>query len=272
MDLINMNLYTRDFLQGLTNEEEKTYTSILEKEKEGLKIGRRNLYNQYPLAARNWLSLFPNNHLDIFELKTNPNIEKINSSFLSLLSSNDISERDILNYINKKSAFHIIGSILRGCQFRFGHHSAYLFPEFPLGTSYKADYLIIGQNSGGYEFVYVELENPKGNITLQDGELGNTFRKGIHQVRDWKRWLQENYITQSEYFEKCRNPKEILPKEFLKYDATRIHYVVVAGMRKDFTQKTYQIAREHKDNEKINLLHYENLYDFACQILNEPTY
>ena len=64
-----------------------------------------------------------------------------------------------------------------------GHHGAYLFPEFPLGTSYKADYLLIGNGSGGHEFIFIELENPKGNITLQNGELGNTFRKGILQVR-----------------------------------------------------------------------------------------
>ena len=58
----------------------------------------------------------------------------------------------------------------------------------------------------------------------------------------------------------------------MKFDSTRLHYVVVAGRRKDFTDKTYQIAREYKDNEKIQLLHYDNLCDFSKQILQEPTY
>ena len=267
-----MKLYNRDYLAGLTPQEEMEYQAILEKETEGRTFGRKNFYYQYSLAARNCLSLFPNNHLDIFDLKANPNIADINNGFEQLLSSDTISERDILNYINQTPAFHIIGSILRGCNLRFGHHSAYLFPEFPLGTSYKADYLIIGASSGGHEFVFVELEKPKGNVTVQDGELGNTFRKGIIQVKDWQRWLQENYITLSEYFEAHCNRNKTLPKEFIKFDSTRFHYVVVAGMRNDFTDKTYRIAREHKDMEKIHLLHYENLCDFACQILNEPTY
>lgn len=267
-----MKLYNRDYLPGLTPQEKIEFQAILDKEKEGMKIGRRNLYYQYSLAARNCLSLFPNNHLDILDLKSNPNVANINNGFSQLISSDTISERDILNYINQTPAFHIIGSILRGCHFHFGHHSAYLFPEFPLGTSYKADYLIIGKSSGGHEFVFVELENPKGNITVQDGELGNTFRKGIIQVKDWQRWLQENYITLSEYFEAHCNRNETLPKEFIKFDSTRFHYVVVAGTRKDFTDKTYRIAREHKDMEKIHLLHYENLCDFSSQILNEPTY
>lgn len=267
-----MKLYERDYLAGLTEQEELEFQAILDKEKEGRKIGRKNLCSQYSLAARNCLSLFPNNHLDILDLKANSDAVRINSEFKQLLSSEIVSERNILNYINQTPAFHIIGSILRGCNFHFGHHSAYLFPEFPLGTSYKADYLIIGKNSGGYEFVFVELENPRGNITIQGGDLGSTFRKGIIQVQDWQRWLQVNYFTLSEYFEAHCNRDKTLPKEFIKFDSTRFHYVVVAGMRKDFTDKTYRIAREHKEREKIQLLHYENLCDFSVQILNESTY
>lgn len=268
-----MQLYNRDYLNGLTEKEKTEYEEILAKEKEGKSgFGRKNFYYQYPLAVRNLLSLFPNNHLDIIDLKANTNIDNVNNEFRKLLSMDTISERDILNYINRTPAFHVIGSIIRGCELRVGHHGAYLFPEFPLGTSYKADYLLIGNGSGGHEFIFVELENPKGNITLQNGELGNTFRKGVLQVKDWQRWLQENYVTLSEYFESRCSRDQVLPKEFLKYDSTRIRYVVVAGLRKDFTEKTYRIAREYRDNEKIYLLHYDNLYDFACRVLNEPTY
>jgi hypothetical protein len=48
--------------------------------------------------------------------------------------------------------------------------------------------------------------------------------------------------------------------------------VVVSGMRSFFSEKTYRIAREYKDTDKIHLLHYNNLYDFAHQILDKPTY
>lgn len=272
-----MGLYKRNYLDGMTSAEEIAYATILEKEKEGLGgFGRRNLYHLYPLAARNCLSLFPNYNLDILDLKANDRATILNNGFKQLLQSPTVDERDILNFINRTLAFHIAGAILRGCQFRFGHHSAYLFPEFQLGTTYKSDYLLIGKNSGGHEFVFIELESPKdkGNekVTVQDGELGSIFRKGITQVKNWRRWLQENYVSLSEYFEKHKNREETLPKEFLKYDDTRIHYVVIAGMRNDFSEKTYRIAREYRDTDKIQLLHYENLVDFSCQILNEPTY
>jgi hypothetical protein len=248
----------------------------LEKEKEGMKFGRRNLYHLYPLATRNGLSVFPNYNLDILDLKANVCATTLNNNFKQLLQSSTVGEREILNYINRTPAFHIIGAILQGCQFRFGHHSAYLFPEFQLGTTYKADYLLIGKSSGGHEFVFIELESPKdkGNekVTIQDGELGGIFRKGITQVENWRRWLQENFVSLSEYFEKHKSKEETLSKEFLKYDDTRMHYVVIAGMRDDFSEKTYRIAREYRDTNKTQLLHYENLYDFSCQILKEHTY
>ncbi|MFR9273725.1 MAG: hypothetical protein ACLVO2_14600 [Clostridia bacterium] len=67
-----MNLYNRDYLNGLLPDEQAAYEAVLKKEKEGMPGRfRKNLYSQYSLAARNCLSLFPNNHLDIFDLKTN---------------------------------------------------------------------------------------------------------------------------------------------------------------------------------------------------------
>ena len=272
-----MMLYKRNYLDGMTDSEKKEFEAVLAKEREGMpgRI-RKNLYNHYSLAARNCLSLFPNQHLDILDINATADANELNNKFNELLISQKASERAILTYINCTPAFHIIGAILRGCQFRFGHHGSYLFPEFQLGTSYKADYLIIGKNSGGYEFVFVELESPTSTggskVTIKDGELGGIFRKGITQVENWRRWLQENYYSVSENFEKQKNREEPLPKEFLKYDDTRVHYVVVAGMRNDFSEKTYRIAREYRDSNKIHLLHYENLYDFSCQILKEPTY
>lgn len=272
-----MELYSRNYLNGLTEEEQIEYDAILIEEKEGFTgPGRKVMYHKYPLAVRHSLSLFPNHHLDIIDLKMNVDSNKLNSDFLDLLNQPTTGERKILNFINRTPAFHVIGSILRGCQFHFGHHNAYLFPEFQLGTSFKVDYLIIGKNSGGYEFVLVELESPRNTgvakVTIEDGELGGVFQKGLRQVREWRRWLQENYTSIAENFEKQLKPGDVLPREFIRYDHTRFHYAVVAGMRSDFTCKTYTIAREHKDSEKIHLLHYENLYDFACQIIDEPTY
>ena len=100
-----------------------------------------------------------------------------------MLLDNSATEREILNFIRDKQAYFIIASILKGFHYRFGHHNAFAFKEFELPPNYLVDYLLVGKNSGGYEFVFIELENATGQITNNDGEFGTTIRKGIKQKK-----------------------------------------------------------------------------------------
>lgn len=148
-----MKAYERDFTV-LTAEEKNEYARILEKEKVD-KLGhldiRVNLFREYPKAARHYLSLFPNNYLDIVELENEDNVKSVLTQFLKKLDDGSISdERDIARFIKEAEAYYIIGSVLN--YYDFGHHEACIFPEFQLSSTYKADYLLVGRNSDGYSF------------------------------------------------------------------------------------------------------------------------
>jgi len=268
-----MKIYERDYTQ-LTEEEKIEWEAVKEKEKIFIngKESRmkRNLYRDHPKAARHYLSLFPNYHLDIQELQDKDRLNKLSDDFLNVLDDKDATEIDILSFIKANQAHFIIGSILK--LYNFGHHDAFIMPEFLLGVSYKVDHLLIGRGSGGHQFVFVELENPYGNIAIGDGELGGTFRKGLKQITDWEEWLEANYSSLHEVYSKCKSPNETLPDEFHKLDKTRLHFVVVAGRRTDFTDRTNRLRREHKEQQNTTLLHYDNLYDYAKNVIGQPTY
>ena len=267
-----MVIYTRDYTT-LTQEALNEWEILKEKEivhRFGDMIVRRSRYREYPVAVRHFESLFPNNHLDIVDLKKVEYLTSLSEEFHQLIETPTSNERSILKWIREKSAYFIIASIMKG-PYTFGHHDAFIFPEFQLGNTYQVDFLIIGRNSGGYEFIFVELEHPNKNITLKDGHLGDAIRKGERQVTDWKYWLEANYSTLYETFIKYKDPKKTLPVEFLKYDSTRIHYAVVAGRRNDFNERTYQLKRQ-KLAEGILLLHYDNLCDSAKALIGESTY
>jgi len=270
----HVKLYDVDY-RAMSKEDIEIYSKILENEKRKKDgktlIGRVNKYSEYPKSARHYISLFPNNLLDIVELANTEELKIKSSEFLKLLSQDKITEQIILNHIRDTKSYFIIGSILEE-NYNFGHHDTFVFPEFMLGTSWKVDYLIIGRSSGGYEFVFVELEDPKKNITIKCGELGGSFRKGIKQVHDWECWLDSNFTSLKEQFTKDKHPNQLLPECFINYDKSRIHYVVVAGRREDFDENTYRIKRRHKDNEKLCILHYDNLYDSALNIIGKATY
>lgn len=269
-----MKIYERDYTI-LTEEEKRDWESV--KQREIIYFNgkpssiRHNLFREYPKAARHFLSLFPNNYLDIEDLQNEKSLNELNETYLLAIKKPDVNERALMQFIKKNKAYFIIASILKG-NYNFGHHDAFNIPEFMLGNSYKVDYLLIGKSSGGYEFVFVELEKPYGNITIGNGELGDVFRKGLKQIGDWEQWLEANYMSLNETYSRYKHPDMILGDEFRNYDRTRMHFAVVAGRRADFIDKTYRLKRKMKEDQKITLFHYDNLYDSTRKIIGQPSY
>ena len=126
-----MWLVNRDY-RVLTEKEKIKYEEIREKEKfnqngKMLLLGRRNLFREYPKAARYYQQLFPNNYLDIVELQDVDKLELLNIKFQELLNSK-CNEQELLKYIKENKAYFIIGSILKN--YNFWHHESYIFRNF----------------------------------------------------------------------------------------------------------------------------------------------
>ena len=267
-----MKLYQQDDTK-ITPEEEKEFS--LFNESITTIIGKYAIKRacRPPKTLLHYKTLFPNNYLDVFELKDfETELDFRLKEFRDLLDSEDVKESDILQFIKKTDgiSYFIIASLLR--RYDFGHHEAFLFPEFQLGNRYRADFLIIGRSSNGYEFVFVELESPKGKITMGDGYLGEAFRKGLNQIDDWKTWLYANFSSLKETFNKAKKLGQALPDEFVSMNINRIHYVVIAGRRSDFTQKIYDLRMQYKKDSNCSLLHYDNLIDDATDALRFRAY
>jgi len=267
-----MKLYLRDYKE-LTNDEKSQFNSLKSQEivSESGNLQIKRLIS-YPKFFRHHTSLFPNNYLDIVDLDKTGELNDKLISFKALLNIENVKELDILRFINNKEdhAYFIIASLLRK-YFNF-RDSVHLFPEFQLGNTSRADYLIIGQNSGGYEFVFVELEAPKGRITHKNGDLGAVFDKGVKQVESWRSWLERNFSLLQETFNRSKLPANALPDEFIKTDQPRIHFVVIAGRRDDFDERTYEIRRREKKDKNFWLLHYDNLIDAATDVITNKSY
>lgn len=271
-----MKLSERDY-NLLTDEENSLWESFKEKEKvvingEISNLIKKTFVNKYPAAVRNFLSLFPNNHLDAYELTNeSESLKNKLQDFELMFENKQITERQILNFIKEKNAYFIIGSILKS-NYRFGHHAAFIFPEFKLPPNYQVDYLVVGKNSDGYHFIFIELENPYGQITLKDGSYGESIRKGIKQIDDWEMWLEENFSHLRLVFEQALNKTIKLPKEFTVFDKTRMHYAVISGRRADYNERTYRLQRKNLEERKLQVIHYDNIIDFSTGIIGAPCY
>ncbi len=220
-------------------------------------------------GVRHFNSLFPNNFLDYVDLQKVDELNEKLQEFNNFLNNPEITEIDVLRYIRENEAFFIIASVLK--RYSFGHHDAFIFPEFKLGTTWVVDYLIVGRNSDGYHFVFVELEDPYKRIVLKNGHIGDAFKKGLQQINDWKQWISMHPNSMDETFNKYKNKNEQLPREFTNIESNRCHFVVVAGRREHFTEN----IRFHKREIEINrvlMLHYDNLINSTRSIIGSATY
>ena len=221
---------------------------------------------ELPLAVQFNDALFPNNYLQHAQYtNTNKIAEQLNV-FENLLNGVH-TERDILSFFKHEEAYCFIHELFK--QFNTGNHEAFAFREFQLSTNYVADYLLIGRNSGGYEFIFVEFENSKGEITTLSGDFGSTIRKGIRQIEDWSAWLDAYFSSLKPIFVKYKKQSEQLANEFFELDRSRIHFIVIAGRRTDFKEKTYRLSRKYKRSHDTAILHYDNLLDAVRSRLTE---
>ena len=158
-------------------------------------------------------------------------------------------ENDIQKYIKDQKKWFIPGSILK--DYYTGNHGGYLFPEQPLGSEYSVDYMLLGKNSDGYSLILVEFENANTPFIIKSQVLeSDDVRKGITQIRDWKRWMDEN----RQYFLKSTD----LYNKGIDIPTARIYYCLVVSRRKFMNDS----ARELRSQ-----LTYDRLVDHITQLI-----
>lgn len=169
-------------------------------------------------------------------------------------------ENDIQRYIKDNRKWFIPGSLLR--DYDFGHHDAYLVPEQPLGAEYRADYMLLGSNSIGYHIILVEFEdvNIEYKLTTENAET-LSVRKGLTQIRDWKRWMDNN----RDYFlDSCglSDIRKAIP-------SWSIHYCLVVSRRTYMNDVANQMRGQMQaEMPRLHIVTYDRLVDNTKKIAN----
>lgn len=190
-----MNLYERDYTQIITEEEQEAQEEYTKWGlKKGLKSPAKNpLHNHINLECRKFLwcynSYFPNNCLYYAEPK-HLDLEMEVDNY-RIIINNSTNENQIQSYIKNNRKWFIPSAIFK--DYNFGHHDAYLFPELKLGAEYIVDYALLGKNSDGFSLVLVEFEKADTPFLISSSNTeSESVRKGLTQIRDWKRWIDKH--------------------------------------------------------------------------------
>src|SRR4051812_19736668 len=102
-----MKLYDNDF-SIITEKDKETWEALQEQEivhQLGSITVRRSKYREYPVGVRHFLSLFPNNHLDINDLQKEEELNFLTDKYLETVLKPEANERTLLNFIRDHDAY-----------------------------------------------------------------------------------------------------------------------------------------------------------------------
>lgn len=259
-----MNLYERDYSKIISEKEQKLQDDFRKYDNiKGIKNTGHDPRHSHPeFECRKFLwcynSLFPNNYLYHLEPST-LDLEAESKCFKDIVDKAQ-NENEVQSYIKTYKKWFIPAAIYK--DYNFGHHDAYLFPELSLGSEYAVDYALLGKNSDGYSIVLVEFEKANVSFSLMSSNTEHeSVRKGITQIRDWKRWLDDN----REYFLKSSGFRD----KGIDIPTSRIFYCLVVSRRELMDSRDTDLRSQicyEMNNTKI--ISFDRLVDNLIKLNN----
>lgn len=81
-----------------------------------------------------------------------------------------------------------------------GNWATYVIPQQRLGSGYVTDFLVLGVNSLGPQWLAVEIEAPRHQLLRADGDLRQSVNHAVGQIQNWRQWLTENVAEAQDNF------------------------------------------------------------------------
>ena len=75
---------------------------------------------------------------------------------------------------------------------RTSGHASYVLKEFPFGSRFKADFVVLYAYSGVWEVHMVELELPSDPVITKKGIPSQRLNGAVGQVLDWHQYFQSH--------------------------------------------------------------------------------
>lgn len=187
---------------------------------------------------------------------------------LSLILDTSKGERELLNFI-KENPFVLTQSL------SYLGNPTRVIAEFPLGTEYKADFVVVAPFSGAIEVRLIEIEPPSAPIFNANGTLAQRGNKALEQVNSWKTYISKNrrqylrdldwHVTDKDLFGKhserltCTAGWEIFHPRICIYES----YTMIIGRRSFLDEKHLEKKAEFKKNNEVEIATCDRLLNGA---------
>lgn len=188
-------------------------------------------------------------------------------------------ERGVSEFLHKRP------QILYWTMCRRSGHDRYVFREFPLGSQYKADFVVLNSYSGVWEVMFIELEPVDDPVFTKEGKPSKRFSGALKQVDDWAeyfdqnkqhlrselvRWAKNNDILgYSDGDEPCNFSGQMLadPSSFL----TESFHIII-GRRDKLNSDEHRRKATYAFKHRIEVMSYDRLTDLVNDRYSDTVY
>lgn len=137
-------------------------------------------------------------------------------------------------------------------------HATYVRSQVSLAGKLIPDFMLATVDSAGIHWTYVELESPTEDMGLKDGTLAKNARKGVEQIKSWRRLVMANLNV-------ARNPESEFGAGLVDIRPNSPGVVIIG--RRGSTRDAYpEVRNELEEDLKIKI----KTYDWLLQAIERP--
>jgi hypothetical protein len=187
------------------------------------------------------------------------------------------SARTVLEWLKKEENAWILPQALA-----VSHVRVYAVPEFPFGTDYRADFVVMVPFSGGFDVHFVEIEPPNEPLFTQKGNPASRLAGALSQVRAWKTCVENNRGMVLRELSKFAEKEELLSERKSGISCNAgfpLHhpdvciiwlYHIVIGRRAGLTDKQLAAKAAFFKQDGVDVVTYDRLIDAAKTLDGSP--
>jgi hypothetical protein len=196
---------------------------------------------------------------------------------LETLIDSSTTERPIVQWLKQKENACILPLAVK--MFPVGK---YALPEFRFGTDYRADFVVMGPFSGGFDIQFIEMEPPNVPLFTRAGIPAQRLAGALAQVRNWKSYVEKNRgIVLKELFKlaekealllrRWMNPKGSFSSRSPYSPLSPWHpeagfnwdYHIVIGRRTSLSEEHLGKKAAFHNTDSVEVMTYDRLIDAA---------
>jgi hypothetical protein len=180
-------------------------------------------------------------------------------------------ERGMSSFLEKRP------QILYWCLCGTGGHTRFVFREFPIGTQYVADYVVVNSYSGLWQVKFVELEPVDDLVFTKKGTPTKRFAEAIKQADDWAEYFENNKNQIRQELVRWAKDKDILGYDSdddnpVNYSGNYLvdpnsslweSFHIIIGRRDKLSSKSHHRKATYHKRHNIDVRSYDMLLDLV---------